>query len=579
MALVGSLSGSLNTGIVAVTGSLIPSTTKDSLGSNSFKWGTVYASSLTGSIRSTAGGNDIIAAGPNITVNYNALGQWEVTGTAAASAASVFKEASATAAYTTSSIAIGFNSAASSKGSDVFFAVSGSSPTSNTALFSGPVVASGSITVKDAGVTLGQISGTGVISGSALQTVGNLNVQGTSGLIGDVTVTGDVSVNGGDLNTTATTFNLINAGATVALNIGGATATTTIGSSTGKVIVPGDFEVQGTTMTVDVTNLTIEDPIVAFGFTTGSVAGSAGDRGFVGGITGAGNNVAFVWSNSNNSFAATKTTSVPGDTTISLTNLQPIRASSIQVNGIIAQVTSSDGSVIAVSGSQVDLKAGTAGAFFYRDGTSFLGIGSGSYGSSTGNAAKLTAIAKDIVVAAQPGYNAYISGSSGVYIDAGVSGTTFRRDGASIATIEQATAGTVSLTSAVATANVFNATATTVNIAGAATAISVGSSTGATTIKHNLIVTGSTYLGDTTSDVLEVKALVTGSLLPFGDVITDLGSPSNRWANIYTGDLHLRNDRGDYTLIEEEDFLSIRFNKTGKRYKFVLEPVPELDEK
>jgi hypothetical protein len=59
----------------------------------------------------------------------------------------------------------------------------------------------------------------------------------------------------------------------------------------------------------------------------------------------------------------------------------------------------------------------------------------------------------------------------------------------------------------------------------------------------------------------------------------DLGGPQKRWANIYTGDLHLRNDRGDYTLIEEENFLSIRFNKTGKRYKFLLEPVPELDEK
>jgi hypothetical protein len=59
----------------------------------------------------------------------------------------------------------------------------------------------------------------------------------------------------------------------------------------------------------------------------------------------------------------------------------------------------------------------------------------------------------------------------------------------------------------------------------------------------------------------------------------DLGGPNKRWANIYTGDLHLKNDRGDYTLIEEADCLTIRFNSTGKRYKFLLEPVPELDEK
>jgi hypothetical protein len=68
------------------------------------------------------------------------------------------------------------------------------------------------------------------------------------------------------------------------------------------------------------------------------------------------------------------------------------------------------------------------------------------------------------------------------------------------------------------------------------------------------------------------------SAVPSADMVYNLGSPSLRWANVYTGDLHLRNDRGDYTLIEEEDFLTVRFNKSGKRYKFLLERVPELDE-
>ena len=36
-------------------------------------------------------------------------------------------------------------------------------------------------------------------------------------------------------------------------------------------------------------------------------------------------------------------------------------------------------------------------------------------------------------------------------------------------------------------------------------------------------------------------------------------------------DLKLANDRGDYTVIEEEEYLSLRNNKTGKVYKFVLE--------
>jgi hypothetical protein len=62
---------------------------------------------------------------------------------------------------------------------------------------------------------------------------------------------------------------------------------------------------------------------------------------------------------------------------------------------------------------------------------------------------------------------------------------------------------------------------------------------------------------------------------PGADVTYNLGSPDKRWANIYTGDLHLRNERGNWTVIEEEDYLSIRNNTTGKLYRFVLEPVEQ----
>ena len=66
---------------------------------------------------------------------------------------------------------------------------------------------------------------------------------------------------------------------------------------------------------------------------------------------------------------------------------------------------------------------------------------------------------------------------------------------------------------------------------------------------------------------------VSGSILPNDDVTKDLGSATKRWANIYTGDLHLKNDRGDWTIVEEEDYLTIINNKKGKRYKFVLEEI------
>ena len=64
-----------------------------------------------------------------------------------------------------------------------------------------------------------------------------------------------------------------------------------------------------------------------------------------------------------------------------------------------------------------------------------------------------------------------------------------------------------------------------------------------------------------------------GDVLPDADNTRDIGSPSLRFANIYTGDLHLANDRGDWTMIEETEYLSLRNNKTGKVFKLVMEEV------
>ena len=68
---------------------------------------------------------------------------------------------------------------------------------------------------------------------------------------------------------------------------------------------------------------------------------------------------------------------------------------------------------------------------------------------------------------------------------------------------------------------------------------------------------------------------VAGHIFPASDVTYDLGSSTKRWANIYTGDLHLKNDRGNWTIIEEEDFLCVVNNLTGKRYKMLLEPLDD----
>jgi hypothetical protein len=96
-----------------------------------------------------------------------------------------------------------------------------------------------------------------------------------------------------------------------------------------------------------------------------------------------------------------------------------------------------------------------------------------------------------------------------------------------------------------------------------------------TNINNDLIVTGSVTLGDTSSDNVTFNARVNSDVLPSGDAVQNLGSSTNRWANVYTGDLHLQNDRGNWTIIEEEEYLTLRNNSTGKVYKLLMELIED----
>lgn len=98
---------------------------------------------------------------------------------------------------------------------------------------------------------------------------------------------------------------------------------------------------------------------------------------------------------------------------------------------------------------------------------------------------------------------------------------------------------------------------------------------GTTLISSGLSVTGNTVLGDSAADDVTISGSIASNIVLKADSTYDLGSDTVRWANVYadnlhSGDLHLKNDRGDYTLIEEEDALTIRNNKTGKVYNIVM---------
>lgn len=105
---------------------------------------------------------------------------------------------------------------------------------------------------------------------------------------------------------------------------------------------------------------------------------------------------------------------------------------------------------------------------------------------------------------------------------------------------------------------------------------------------NNLLLTGNTVIGDgCNTSTLLIKADATvecpiifkdnvtvhQSIVPNLDSVIDLGTASRRFQNIYTGDLHLKNERGDWTMIEEETYLSLRNNKTGKTFRLTMEEV------
>ena len=62
-------------------------------------------------------------------------------------------------------------------------------------------------------------------------------------------------------------------------------------------------------------------------------------------------------------------------------------------------------------------------------------------------------------------------------------------------------------------------------------------------------------------------------IVPLTDAAQNLGSATKRWDNIYTTDLHLANERGNWTVIEEENYLTLRNNNTNKVYKLVMEEI------
>lgn len=137
--------------------------------------------------------------------------------------------------------------------------------------FSGSVVYSGATSFADIAVNGGNITSsstsfnllnqpTSITLGSAATTIAigalsgtttirnNASISGTFAVVGNSTHTGDIAINGGNLTSTASTFNLLAQPTT--LNIGAAGTSITIGSSSGTTTIANSLTINGGTVNI-----------------------------------------------------------------------------------------------------------------------------------------------------------------------------------------------------------------------------------------------------------------------------------------------------------------------------------------
>ncbi len=76
-----------------------------------------------------------------------------------------------------------------------------------------------------------------------------------------------------------------------------------------------------------------------------------------------------------------------------------------------------------------------------------------------------------------------------------------------------------------------------------------------------------------------------GSIAPTSDGVHTLGVAGRTYsvlniqdiaaANVYSGDIHMKNERGDWTIYEERTSLVVQNNITGERFKLMMEKIEE----
>ena len=438
--------------------------------------------------------------------------------------------------------------------------------------------------------------------------------SGTTTIRNNAVVSGDLTVSGGDITSSAATFNLLNAGPGT-INLGGAASTVNIGFTNGSTNIRHNANVFGilTVGSADSTVSTIESADTSF-----YLANTTAENLFMGGAA----TVVEIGS-------TTGTTSINNDLTVDgavtfeqdvlikggdLTTNQPTfnlvntTASTVNLGGAATSVNigSVDGNTVVRNNLQVDrdvevrggdlttnqatfnLINGNATTVNFAGGANTVNIAApGSDTNIAGdlNITGITNVSNHILPTANELYD--LGSSTNRFRDLYLSGNTIDLNGGTISfdgtsfNFQGGTNVGQSVDTSSQSFDLLNSIATTINFGGDATTINLGALSGSTNVRNNLAVAGQITLGSSDSststlDVTDTSFFLANSVAEtifFGGAATSInigavgGTTTLNTGITVTGDTLLESNltvTGNLTLTS--------LNTTGENNDFVISP-------
>jgi hypothetical protein len=332
---------------------------------------------------------------------------------------------------------------------------------------------------------------------------GNINSTENVTVDKDLTVTQDLAVNGGDLTTTASTFNLLNTGATT-LNVGGAATTLVVGATTGAAnLRNATTNIIGNATVGKELTVTGNVNIDAVTQSTNTTSGAL----IVDGGVGIAKNL-----NVGGDVVVTGNLTVNGDVTTVNTATLDVEDLNITVAKGAASSAAADGAGLTVDGAGATI--------LYTHATTSWNLNKHLIGTSAQFSSTL-GVTGDTTLTANLAVNGgALTTTAGTFDLLDSTATTVNAFGAATIIDLGATSGTLTINNPTVvgsqtTQAVFNTTATTVNAFGAATALTLGATTGNATIRNaNTIVTGNAVI----SSAIDSNSPTTGALTVAGGV-------------------------------------------------------------